>query len=296
MSSIRSILAASDFSVRAATAVHRGARLASEHAAGLELVHVVPVEALTDFRELYRDVIYTEQQILEDAKRRLETLARDLEPITNSRPECSVRAGNVVEEILAAADRADLLVLGPHGSRSLRDLLIGTTVDRLVRKSRRPMLVSRLEAGAAYRRVMVPVDFSVHSIAALRFAQQIAPGADLLVFHAYDHPYASDLNPSPVPDQAIEQYHAARREQALSNMENLRDKIVAAGTKATLHVECGDAKALIAAKAGELGADLIVLGKHGRSFTGELFLGGVTRHTVARAQCDVTVVPEYPRP
>lgn len=66
------------------------------------------------------------------------------------------------------------------------------------------MLVSRLEAGAAYRRVMVPVDFSVHSIVALRFSQQIAPGADTLVFHAYDHPYASDLHPADVPDQAID--------------------------------------------------------------------------------------------
>ncbi len=121
-------------------------------------------------------------------------------------------------------------------------------------------------------------------------------GADLLIFHAYDHPYASDLRPADVPDQALEEYHAARREPALSNMVNLRDKIAAAATKTTFHVECGDAKTLIAAKARELGADLIVLGKHGRSFTGELFLGGVTRHTVARAQCDVTVVPEYPRP
>lgn len=296
MSSIKSILAATDFSVSAATAVHRGARLASEHAASLELLHVVPVQTLTDFQELYRGITYTEQQIVEEAKRRLETLAADLEPVSNSRGKCSVRAGNVVDEILSAADRSDLLVLGPHGSRSLRDLLIGTTVDRLLRHTRRPLLVSRLEGDAAYRLVLVAIDFSVHSIAALRFAQQIAPGVDLLALHVYDHPYASDLHPSEVSDQAIEQYHATCREQALSNMEGLRDKFVAAGTKATFHVACGNAKALIAAKAEELGADLIVLGKHGRSFTGELLLGGVTRHTVARAKCDVTVVPEYPRP
>ncbi len=296
MSSIRSILAASDFSVSAATAAHRAARLASEHAASLELVHVVPVQALSDFRELYRDTIYTEQQILEDAKRRLEALAHELEPITNSVHECSVRAGNVVDEILAAADRTDLLVVGPHGSHSLRDVLIGTTLDRLLRKSRRPLLVSRLEAISAYHRVMVPVDFSMHSIAALRFAQQIAPGKDLVVFHAYDHPYASELQPTDVPDKAIEQYHAACREQSLSNMENLRDKVLPGETRTTFQVVCGDAKRLIAEKAGELSADLIVLGKHGRSFTGELFLGGVTRQTVARAQCDVAVVPEYPRP
>lgn len=293
MSTIRSILAASDFSVTAATAAHRAAMLAGEHAAALALLHVVPVQTLTDFREMYRDTIYTEEQILEDAKRRLEALARNFKAITNSAPECFVRVGNVVDEILAAADRTDLLVLGAHGARSLRDLLIGTTAQRLLRRTRRPILISKLEARSAYRRVLVPVDFSVHSIAALRFARQVAPGADLLVFHAYSHPYAGDLKPADIPDQAIEQYHAERRNQAQSNMETLRDKIAAPGASTTFSVECGDAKTLIAAKAAELGSDLIVVGKHGHSFTGELFLGGVTRHTVARAQCDVAVVPEY---
>jgi nucleotide-binding universal stress UspA family protein len=120
--------------------------------------------------------------------------------------------------------------------------------------------------------------------------------SDLLVFHVYRHPYASDPRPANVSDQAIEQYHNERRTQALSNMENLRDKVAASRAQTTFSVECGDAKTHIAAKAPELGSDLIVMGKHGRSFTGELFLGGVTRHTVARAGSDVAVVPEYSRP
>jgi signal transduction histidine kinase len=40
----------------------------------------------------------------------------------------------------------------------------------------------------------------------------------------------------------------------------------------------------ISAKAANEGADLIVLAKHGHSFIGEMFLGGATRHTVARAK------------
>jgi len=71
---------------------------------------------------------------------------------------CLTRAGDVLEEILTAADRADLLVLGSHGSRPSGDLLIGTTVGRLLRSSRRPMLVVRQEAIAPYRRVPVAVE------------------------------------------------------------------------------------------------------------------------------------------
>lgn len=295
MSTIKSILAATDFSVSASRAAHRAALLSSEHAAGLLLLHVVPEEVLSEFRQIFRSSVYAEQHILEDAKRRLEALAADLRPVANSSPKCLTRVGNVLDEVLAAADHTDLLVLGAHGSRPLRDLLIGTTAERLLRKSRRPMLVAKQEAISPYRRVIVPVDFSVHSIAALRFAQQIAPAAELFLFHAYECPYESEIRAANAPEQTIEQYHTDRLNQAMSNIQSFRDRTLAPGVRSTISVECANAKSGIAAKAAELGSDLIVMGKHGRTFIGEFFLGGVTRHTVARAQCDVAVVPEYSR-
>lgn len=294
MSTIRSILAASDFSAGAAAATHRAAQLAGQHAAVLQLVHVVSVRTLTDLREIYRDTIYTEQAILDDATRRLAALARDLRAITGSAPACSVLTGNVVDEILGAADRADLLVLGAHGSRSLADMLLGTTAERLVRRCRRPVLLSKLEQIAAYRCIVVAVDFSGHSIAALRFAQQIAPDADLLLFHAYGHAHVSALHPGDMHDPAIVQYHAQRQAHALSNMQKLWDEGATAAARVRMATGCGDARTIIAAKAAEIGADLLVLGQHGRSFAGERFLGGVTRHTLARAPCDVAVIPEQP--
>ncbi len=295
MSTIKSILAATDFSANAARAAHRAAHLASEQAAGLSLLHVVPEKALSEFREIVRSSIHIEQHILEDAKSRLEALAEDLRPVANSAPECFTRGGNVLDEVLAAADHSDVLVLGAHGSRALRDLLIGTTAERLLCKSRRPMLVARQEAIAPYRRVIVPVDFSVHSMSALRFARQIAPAAELLIFHSYEFPYEKELHAANVPDQTVEQYHTDLRNQAMSNIESLRDRALSSGAGTSISVECGSAKTAIAAKAFELGSDLIVMGKHGRTVIGEFFLGGVTRHTVARAPCDVAVVPEYPR-
>lgn len=295
MSPIRSILAASDFSISAAGAAQRAARLAREHLADLQLLHVVPSEALSEFREISGNSVYLEQQLLEDAQRRLEALGAAIQPIANRTPVCLTRAGDVLEEILTAADRADLLVLGSHGSRPSGDLLIGTIVGRLLRSGRRPTLVVRQEAIAPYRRVMVAVDFSMQSTAALHFALRIAPAADLLIFHAYERPYDSELRRAAVPDETIERFHTNRRNQVLSNMEGLRDRAGVPDARATLVVECASAKTRVAAKAAELGADLIVVGKHGRSLIAELLLGGVTRHTVARAGCDVAVVPEYPR-
>lgn len=48
---------------------------------------------------------------------------------------------------------------------------------------------------------------------------------------------------------------------------------------------------LIAETEKDIGADLVVIGKHGRSALEDLLLGSVTLHTLASADCDVLVVP-----
>ena len=157
------------------------------------------------------------------------------------------------------------------------------------------MLVSKQQPTTAYRRVLVAVDFSIHSIATLRFSHQIAPAAEFLVFHAYESPQETPLRQAVIPEQIIRQFDAHYGEQALSNMKNLCEKSEMPAGRTAFAAECGDVKTFISAKAADWGADLIVLGKHGHSAVGELLVGGVTRHTVARARCDVAVVPDWPR-
>jgi nucleotide-binding universal stress UspA family protein len=49
---------------------------------------------------------------------------------------------------------------------------------------------------------------------------------------------------------------------------------------------------VILAQEEQLSADVIVIGKQGRSMIGEWLLGGVTRHVLAGSKCDVLVVHE----
>ena len=53
-------------------------------------------------------------------------------------------------------------------------------------------------------------------------------------------------------------------------------------------VEQGDPRRLILAKEKQLGADLIVIGKHG-SMVEDLLVGSVTRHILSDSKCDVLV-------
>jgi nucleotide-binding universal stress UspA family protein len=54
-------------------------------------------------------------------------------------------SGNVAEAILqtAAEHEADLMIMGSYGSRPIFEVVLGSAVDRVLRESRRPMLICR---------------------------------------------------------------------------------------------------------------------------------------------------------
>lgn len=76
----------------------------------------------------------------EDLKTLLETLIPD-----DQHAQAHVRAGVVHDEILAAikAVGADLVVMGSHAPDRMRDFLIGSNADRVVRHSPVSVLVVR---------------------------------------------------------------------------------------------------------------------------------------------------------
>jgi len=60
----------------------------------------------------------------------------------------------------AEARNADLIVLGEPGKQRLKDLFVGTTTERVIRHSERPVLVVKEASAEAYRRVLVAFDLS----------------------------------------------------------------------------------------------------------------------------------------
>lgn len=60
--------------------------------------------------------------------------------------EVIVEKGNPVEKILKQAEdkNCDLIVMGTHGQGTLADVMIGSTARRVLRRSKKPVLVVRL--------------------------------------------------------------------------------------------------------------------------------------------------------
>ena len=292
MSSMRTILVASDFSFDAHRAARRGALLAREHGATLRLLHVLhPDAAAKAAQQRRRPPIDLDRRISLDAHHSLESLAEDV-TAPDLTVEREMRSGVVLDEILAAADQADMLVLGPRGLRPIHELILGTAAERLLNKSRRPMLVVKREPAAQYRRVLVPVDFSDHSLTTVRFARLLVPNAELCLFHAFESVAEGTLRAAGVSEENIAQYGAQDEREAREEMEKLIADLGPMSLPPLPVVQRGDPRVQISATAESYAADLIVIGKHGRSRLAEYFLGGATRVTLARAICDVAVVPE----
>ena len=131
--------------------------------------------------------------------------------------------------------------------------------------------------------VVVPFDFSEHSRAALKRALCVAESAQQVhVLHVL--PFLVPTEPG-VVWATIDDAH--RIEHAL---QNLRDAL-SDPEHAEVHFEVriGDPGQVTVDRAEELGAELIVIGSHGRTGISRLFLGSVAERVVRLAHCPVLV-------
>jgi nucleotide-binding universal stress UspA family protein len=81
-----------------------------------------------------------------------------------------------------------------------------------------------------------------------------------------------------------------KQELANAREELARTSAVLHGARVEELVEMGDAADAICQTAKRLAVDVIIVGSHGRTGLGRLFLGSVSEHVVRHAPCPVLVV------
>lgn len=147
---LKSILVASDLSSRSKPAVQRAAQLAEGSGAALCVLHVVEDDLLED---RMRHEIRSAEDYLTDQ------VAGFGKP-----PACEVavamgHAFHVIGEE-ARAREADLIVMGAHRRQFLRDVFVGTTIERVTRTAGRPVLMANSNTGESWRKVFIATDMS----------------------------------------------------------------------------------------------------------------------------------------
>lgn len=289
----RRILAATDFSEAARQAARRAAALATQCHASLTLMHVVPASLLPSLRGWLSEESAVEQGLHAQARETLALWSEDLQGQYGIPVRTVHSLGKVVDDLLieASTQGADVVVVGARGEGLLRRLRVGTIADRLLRLSSRPVLVVRNPAGDPYRRVLVALDLEPGCGDLIALARQCAPGARLVLFHAYQVPFESKLRRVGVDPQTVERY---RRQARVDAEHRVHEVAVAAGLQTGDWEPCvrdGEAWMELVEQEQQQHVDLVVVAKHGQSLAEDLLLGSVTNHVLGEGQADLLVSP-----
>ncbi|MBQ0983368.1 universal stress protein [Streptomyces sp. F63] len=275
----RHVLVATDLSGHAERAVCRAAALAAEHGAVLTAVHVTEPDLDPALPAHAGDRLRAQLDRCAEAVER----------------HAVVRSGSIVAELLdeAGVRGADLLVVGAHGGHRRTGSLLGGIPQDLVRASDVPVLVVRTPSGVPYGRVLLAVGASTSSFTAAGTGIALTPDAEHLLVHAITVPGEHLLLMRGMGEHELEQLRGASEERARTETEHRAAGLVP--PPAHVLVTPGRAEDAVPELADRYGAGLVVVGtgaRHGR--LGRALLGGVARHVMQEAVCDVLVVPPAP--
>lgn len=291
---VKRILIATDMSPLAGRAEARAALLAHELGSeSVDLIHVIDNVAIETLRHLTRTPLETERRLMELSSKQLTEIEHRLSEkygilVTTT----TLNVGRPYIEIVHYAELVDagLVVLGAHSGGLVRELFVGSTVDRVLRKLTRPVLIVKREPQAPYRKILIPVDFSESSWQATEFVMNIAPHAHIIVLHAFEVPFKAKLESDGVDDKLIRIYETEVQAQKKKEMQQFISELGAPKNTLSSILELGPASAVIRKNMEVLDPDLIVVGKHGQSKQDEALLGGVTTRVIQDASCDILVV------
>ena len=286
----QSILAATDFSADARRAAERAALLCAT--AGLSRGAILHVLESSWLDALKRFSLRAElDQSRTNASRALDDWVATIRERSGVTLEPQVRVGKVLNTILEASADFDVLALGARGNHPLRDFAVGTTAERLLRQIHKPILVVKNEAATPYQRVLVAVDFSPHSRRALAGGTALAPQGEIYLAHVFEALFEVEMRYASVTEETIQEYRAKARAQAEADLQRFIDAFGVDDGRLHRSIEQGGhVPTKLLDKVREIGADLVVVGKHGQSLTEALLLGSVTLHLLTACPCDVLVM------
>jgi nucleotide-binding universal stress UspA family protein len=145
--------------------------------------------------------------------------------------------------------------------------------------------------GALMKTLLVPVDFSDASETVVRTATDLAAalGAKVWLLHVADPEpdfVGYSVGPQEVRDSIADALHTEREDLAA-----LADRVRAGGVDVEHMTVQGPTIESIVRKASDLGADLIVMGSHGRGAVLRAVLGSVSEGVLRHAGRPVLIVP-----
>jgi nucleotide-binding universal stress UspA family protein len=297
---LSTILVPTDFSSTAENALAYAADLAERTGAALHVLHVINQQNpewydLADPLDMVDDL---RRQLRNQAQYKLANLDAETEVETKITIEISFDVASSLHDYIDSRD-VDLLVIGAHGRTGVREMVLGSLTEKMLRHAACPVLaVGQHVPWEDTRRelevvsMLAPVDFSDSSKYALRMAKSFADlyKTQLDVLFVAEERVVPQFHDTGLPTMGVVRMDpdiVARAEPAI---EQLAADVGGPDVPITPRVREGRAAQAITDFATERDSDFIVLATRGLSGLQRIFVGSVTERVVRATPCPVLVV------
>ncbi len=217
-----------------------------------------------------------------------------------------VKRGSPAEQILKAlhSDSAELVIMGTHGRKGLRRLLIGSVAEEVIRHSKRPVMVvgpaaqerGRDLTGQKELTVLVATDLGKNSRAAERYALSLARrmGARVTLFHCLWDSINNIIVNAAFSGRAaynLNDIIAEIRDDAVDILKQKVSFFRKHGVRCEYKIQGeGVLSASAVYREAEEGYSMLVMGTRGRNALLSAFFGSTARETILNASIPVIIV------
>jgi nucleotide-binding universal stress UspA family protein len=297
MIEFKRILCPVDFSDSSARSLAHAAALARWYEAQLTMLHVVPTFDPVQVRAALGVPVEIVNPVTHDEVEREMRLLLERAGVS-AEADLIAQAGDASPTIVdqALTTRADLIVIGTHGRRGFKRLLLGSVTETVLHEAPCPVLTVSPHTEAAtsdvvtFKRILCPIDFSPSALQAFGFALDLARQAGGLVtlFHVVE------WLPEDEPRASIHFNVPEFRGYMVDDAQRRLRSLVAEESRAWCEIDdlivAGRAHREILRAAEARSADLIVMGAQGRGGVELALFGSTTQQVVRGAACPVLTV------
>lgn len=288
MSRLRRIVIGYNVSPDGDIAFHSARVLAERSGAVLYLLHVVEPYPIS--QQAYLSTLPA-QTVLEEVLLKMRTQLNELgesPELSQLRVVTDVHIGKPFVELISVCRRwqGDLIVVGVSERGGGR--FVGSTAERVLRKAPVPVLIAKRLLTSGPKTILIPTDFSSCAKQAAEEALALVRGfgGRVVFLHVMERHYLyppaygiAPLFPSISPEFLEPEWQ-----------EFLHELPLGGGLQWEQQTREGRAAQTIVEVAKEIGAELVVMGTHGRTGLAHMLLGSVTEKVVRLAECSVLTV------
>ncbi len=255
-----SIIVPVDFSEQSLIALRQSYNIARFSKADLLLVYVIDEDFLETLEQLFKDQAY-EDPVKEQAKQRLDKLAREVEKETGLTVNTTIRKGKIYEEIVKVANEVDaaFIIMGTHGAQGIKKKFIGSNAARVIKEAHCPVItIKGKEHHRGCQRILLPLDLTKET------KEKVVKAVELAKFFGSTIYVLSILESD---DEFIAGRLSRQMEQVKSYISQYNIPVV------TEVIRADDVPATVIEYAKKIDADLIVIMTQQEIYWVEMFTG-----------------------